>query len=71
MGRDDDLNARIQRRAYQLWEAEGRPSGRAMEHWLSAEAEIKRQLPAPFTPKPPARLPPRDEAKSKAARRRR
>jgi len=25
--------------AYFLWENEGRPDGRAMEHWLSAEPE--------------------------------
>lgn len=27
-------------RAYQIWEADGRPDGRDMEHWSSAEAEL-------------------------------
>jgi len=27
-------------RAYQLWESAGRPSGRDLEHWLQAEAEL-------------------------------
>ena len=31
----------IRRRAHQMWEAEGRPEGRAEEHWRAAEAEIR------------------------------
>ncbi len=27
-------------RAYQIWEAEGRPYGKDFEHWLRAEAEL-------------------------------
>ena len=30
--------------AYYLWEASGRPEGRAMEHWLDAEARLARAL---------------------------
>ncbi len=30
----------IARRAYQLWEKAGRPTGRDLEHWLRAEAEL-------------------------------
>ena len=30
----------ISRRAQEIWEEEGRPEGRAEEHWLRAEAEI-------------------------------
>jgi hypothetical protein len=30
----------IARRAQEIWEDEGRPEGRAEEHWLRAEAEI-------------------------------
>jgi Protein of unknown function (DUF2934) len=37
---DADLHERIKRRAYLLWEQEGRPEGRADEHWLRAEAEV-------------------------------
>ena len=28
-------------RAYQVWEAAGRPDGRAVEHWLEAEAQLR------------------------------
>ena len=31
------LHERIQRRAYELWEREGRPAGRDHAHWLQAE----------------------------------
>ena len=31
---------RIRERAYQIWEEAGRPEGKAVEHWLQAEAEI-------------------------------
>jgi hypothetical protein len=34
------LAERIRERAQEIWEAEGRPDGRAEEHWLLAEAEI-------------------------------
>jgi len=33
MGRDDE----IRRMAYALWEREGRPEGRALDHWQRAE----------------------------------
>jgi len=31
----------IARCAYELWEREGRPNGRAAEHWLQAEALLR------------------------------
>lgn len=31
---------RIEERAYELWERAGRPEGRALEHWVQAEAEV-------------------------------
>ncbi len=34
------MQAMIEARAYGLWEHEGRPEGRSLEHWLRAEAEI-------------------------------
>ena len=37
---DEELRARIKRRAQELWEAEGRPEGRELQHWLEAEREI-------------------------------
>lgn len=30
----------IRRRAYAIWEDEGHPEGRSLEHWLRAEAEL-------------------------------
>jgi Protein of unknown function (DUF2934) len=40
--REDNTYERIQRRAYELWENEGRPAGREHAHWLQAEREIAR-----------------------------
>jgi hypothetical protein len=37
---DADLHQRIKKRAYELWEQEGHPGGRAEEHWRRAEAEL-------------------------------
>ncbi len=36
----DGDRGEIQRRAYEIWEREGRPSGRDFDHWLAAEAEL-------------------------------
>ncbi len=30
----------IRRRAFQIWEDQGRPEGRDMDHWLQAESEL-------------------------------
>ena len=35
---------RILNKAYELWEAEGRPTGRDMEHWFQAEILISQEL---------------------------
>ncbi len=35
--------------AYQLFEQEGRPQGRDMQHWLEAELLLKSQAPKPAT----------------------
>ncbi|WP_142847050.1 DUF2934 domain-containing protein [Telmatospirillum sp. J64-1] len=34
------VEEQIRRRAYELWEDQGRPAGREHEHWLQAEREI-------------------------------
>jgi len=50
-----DLETRIRLRAYQIWEEEGRPQGRADIHWRMAEAELRAPPPASMagpTPKP-------------------
>lgn len=44
-----DHNGEIAKRAYRIWEGEGRPSGRDLDHWLRAEAEVeaeRREAPA-------------------------
>lgn len=37
----DPLATAIRERARELWEAEGRPAGRALDHWLRAEREVR------------------------------
>ena len=37
---EEDRHERVQRRAYELWEREGRPAGREHANWLQAENEI-------------------------------
>jgi hypothetical protein len=62
-----DQYGEIARRAYALWEIEGRPIGRELEHWLCAEAEIQgaRAASPDPTPESPAkpRRPPRKRAR--------
>jgi hypothetical protein len=36
-----DAEVHIRTRAYAIWEAEGRPDGRDLDHWLKAEAETR------------------------------
>jgi hypothetical protein len=36
---DIEIESQTRVRAYAIWEAEGRPEGRAVDHWLAAEAE--------------------------------
>lgn len=36
-----DLTDFIRRRAYEIWETEGRPHGRHVIHWLRAESEVR------------------------------
>ncbi len=35
-----DRDAKIAQRAYELWESEGKPDGRSLDHWRRAEAEF-------------------------------
>ncbi len=41
---------KISLRAFQIWEAEGRPVGLELEHWLRAEIEL-RVVPVPVRTK--------------------
>jgi hypothetical protein len=36
------LEERIRRRAYEIWEFEGCPEGRAIDHWVLAEIELSK-----------------------------
>ena len=36
-------------RAYQIWEEEGRPEGREVDHWLQAESELHESVSATDT----------------------
>ncbi|GGC56540.1 hypothetical protein GCM10011504_38630 [Siccirubricoccus deserti] len=38
---NQDLETRIRERAYALWEEDGRPEGRAAEHWDQARRFIE------------------------------
>jgi hypothetical protein len=38
-----DREKRIEHRAYEIWEREGRPHGQHGEHWRRAEEEIARE----------------------------
>jgi hypothetical protein len=37
-----ELEQVIKDRAYSFWERDGRPDGKALDHWLHAETEIRR-----------------------------
>ncbi len=43
-GRTIDDDAAVRDRAYEIWEREGRPSGREHEHWAEAARDIERQF---------------------------
>ena len=42
----DDLQEKIARRAYQLYEEGGFLNGNEMDHWLKAEREILKERPS-------------------------
>lgn len=51
----DTREERIKRRAYEIWEREGRPTGREQEHWDRAVQEIEGEGPeaqGPAVPDP-------------------
>jgi len=39
-------NDEIERLAHSIWEKEGRPEGRSLEHWLMAEEQLRSQTKA-------------------------
>lgn len=70
-----EREAMIRERAYQLWEADGRPEGRAVEHWVRAEAEVgggETETPNPAaTGKPRRRTAAKPDSPPSGPRRRR
>jgi len=38
-----NLEELVRRRAYEIYESTGRQDGRAEEHWLQAEAEVRQR----------------------------
>ena len=48
----EDTERRIRERAYQIWEEEGRPEGKAEEHWEKARiiVSIEESLPTMLKP---------------------
>jgi hypothetical protein len=40
---EQDRDARIRRRAHEMWEAEGRPEGQADHHWSRAAEDLDRE----------------------------
>jgi hypothetical protein len=53
--RSPETDREIARRAYALWEKEGRPHGRDRDHWARAEHEVgaeRETAPAPAAQKP-------------------
>ena len=42
------LGQRIRQRAYEIWEALGRPDGDSDQHWLDAERELLEASMAPL-----------------------
>jgi molecular chaperone DnaK (HSP70) len=39
-GREQGMHERVRELAYRLWEVEGRPEGRQLDHWTQAELEV-------------------------------
>ena len=39
----EDAESRTRLRAYAIWEREGRPEGRHIEHWFLAQREIEQE----------------------------
>lgn len=58
-----DIEERIRARAHAIWEEEGRPEGRAEEHWARATREVETAMaaeggaPAEMTDAPAERKP--------------
>jgi len=63
-----DQDREIAKRAYAIWEIEGRPTGRELDHWLRAQAEVQARKAAVAEKMPPASAKPRRAARRTARR---
>jgi len=59
------MHEQVQRRAYAMWEADGRPEGQDQAYWFKAVSEIASE--AAKTIKPPRKRAPRATKPNKAA----
>jgi len=55
----------VRARAYQIWESEGRPSGKDFDHWTRSEMELRPES-APMVSEPETTAQPVRRAKAKA-----
>jgi H+-transporting ATPase len=62
VGTPPDLTSQIAKRAYEIYEDQGRKSGQAVQDWKKAEQEIRKDEPK-SEPKPEAKPEPKPEAK--------
>jgi hypothetical protein len=40
IARNPDVDREVARRAYEIWEEDGRPEGRDHDHWVRAEQDV-------------------------------
>ena len=59
------MHEQVQRRAYAMWEADGRPEGQDQAYWFKAVSEIASE--AAKSIKPPRKRAARNKKASKAA----
>jgi len=59
-----DLTSQIGRRAYELYEEQGREEGRAVQDWEKAEREIRQEILDPVKTEPSSEAKPRPEAEA-------
>jgi hypothetical protein len=62
-----DMEERIRARAYELWEADGRPEGCEERHWHEAEAQVRAEIEAEEAEEAVAAQPAKPKARTKAA----
>jgi hypothetical protein len=61
-----DQYVEIAQRAYSIWEVEGRPIGRELDHWLRAEAEVRGARAESADGTPPSLATPRRASRKRA-----